>query len=143
MWVRIRDDMIWENRTVELLGITIDNELKFDGHLTNICIKANRKLTVLTRMRRYLDFNKMRLLFKSFFESQFKYCPLTWMFYSRKTNNRINKLHERALRLVYSDYESTFEDLLTKDGLAWRGLKSIKVKKKKFLLKIIHSCSYT
>ena len=38
------------------------------------------------------------------------------MFYSRKTNNRINKLHERALRLVYNDYESTFEDLLTKDG---------------------------
>ena len=30
--------------------------------------------------------------------------------------NRINKLHERALRLVYRDYESTFEDLLTKDG---------------------------
>ena len=38
------------------------------------------------------------------------------MFYSRKTNNRINKLDEMALRLVYSDYESTFEDLLTKDG---------------------------
>ena len=38
------------------------------------------------------------------------------MFYSRKTNNRINKLHETALRLVYSDYEFTFEDLLTKDG---------------------------
>ena len=38
------------------------------------------------------------------------------MFYSRKTNNRINKLHERALRLVYIDYESTFEDLLTKGG---------------------------
>ena len=38
------------------------------------------------------------------------------MFYSRKTNNRIKKLHGRALRLVYSDYGSTFEDLLTKDG---------------------------
>ena len=67
-------------------------------------------------MRKYLDFNKVRLLFKSFFESQFKYCPLTWRFYSRKTNNRINKLHERALRLAYSDYKSRFEDLLTKDG---------------------------
>ena len=73
---------------VKLLGITIDNELKFDERLTNT------------------------LLLKSFFESQFKYCPLSWMFYSRKTNNRINKLHERALRLVYDDYESTFEDLL-------------------------------
>ena len=51
MWVRIRSDIIWENRTVKLLGITIDNELKFDEHLTNIYIKANRKLTVLTRMK--------------------------------------------------------------------------------------------
>ena len=55
MWVRIRDNMIWENRTVKLLGIKIDNELKFDEYLTNICIIENRKLIVLTRMRKYLD----------------------------------------------------------------------------------------
>ena len=116
MRVRTRDDMICENRTVQPLGITIDNELKCDKHLTNICIKANRKLAVLTRMRKCLDFNKVRLLFKSFFESQFKYCLLTLMFYIRKANDRINKLHERALRLVYSDHESTYEELLTKDG---------------------------
>ena len=54
MWVRVRDNMTWENKTVELLGITIANELKFDEHLTNICIKVNRKLTVLARMRKYL-----------------------------------------------------------------------------------------
>ena len=35
--------MIWENRTVNLLGITIDNELKFDEHIANICIKAKTK----------------------------------------------------------------------------------------------------
>ena len=77
VWVTSRDDMIWGNRTVKLLEITIDNELKFDEHLTNICLKANRKLTVFTKIRKYLDFNKVRLLFKSLFESQFKYCPLT------------------------------------------------------------------
>ena len=88
--------MICENRTVNILGITIDNELKFDEHITNIRIKANRKLTVLIRMmRKYLDFSKVRLLLKSFFEFCFKCCPVTWMFNSRKTNNRINKLHER------------------------------------------------
>ena len=116
MWARIRDDMIWENRTAKLLGITIDNDLKFDEHLTNIFLKVNRKLAVLRRMKKYLNFNKVRLLFKSFYESKFKYCPLTWMFYSRKTNNRISKPVERALRLVYSNYESSFEDLLIKDG---------------------------
>ena len=56
------------------------------------------------------------MLFKRFFESQFKYCPLTWMFYSRNTINKINLLHERAFRLVYNDYDLPFEKLLEKDG---------------------------
>ena len=67
-------------------------------------------------MREYLGFSKVILLFQPFFESRFKYCALTWMFNSRKTNNKINKLHERTLRLVYNDYESKFADFLTKDG---------------------------
>ena len=39
-----------------------------------------------------------------------------WMFCSRKANNKINKLHERALRIVYQDDISNFEQLLEKDN---------------------------
>ena len=81
MWTKIGNDKIWESRTVKLLGITIDNELKFDEHI-DVCMKADRKLSVLARIKKYLDFNKLRTIFKTFFESQFKYCPLTWMFNS-------------------------------------------------------------
>ena len=56
-----------------------------------------------------------QLLYMSFIETQFKYCPLTWMFCSRSCNNKINKLHERALRVVYDDYESSFDVLLNKN----------------------------
>ena len=56
----------------------------------------------------------MRILFKAFLESQFKNSPLTWMFFIRSTNNRINQLQERDLRLVYDDYELTFDELLWK-----------------------------
>ena len=104
---KIGNDRIWENRTDKLLGITIDNELKFDEYLSNVCLKAYRKLSSLTRLRKYLDFKKIRILFKGFSKAQFKYCPLTWMFYSRCTNRRINYLHERALRSIYEDYELT------------------------------------
>ena len=52
---------------------------------------------------------------KTFIESQFGYCPLVWMFYSRTLNNRINRIHERALRLVYNDYGNTFQTLLCRD----------------------------
>ena len=38
------------------------------------------------------------------------------MFVDRTVNWKINRLHERALRIVYYDYESTFEELLKKDN---------------------------
>ena len=78
-------------------------------------MKAQRKLTVLTRTRKYLNFNLLKIRFKTICQSQFKFCSLTWMPYSRNTNNKINKLHEKALRLAYNDCASTFEELLEKD----------------------------
>ena len=38
------------------------------------------------------------------------------MFCGRQENNQINHLHERALRIVYNDYKSTFENLLELDN---------------------------
>ena len=48
-------------------------------------------------------------------ESQFKYCPVVWMFHNRRTNKKINRLHERALRILYDDDISTFYQLLAMD----------------------------
>ena len=52
---------------------------------------------------------------KAFIESQFGYCPLTWMFHGRKANNKINHIHERALRIVHKNNVLTFEELLKLD----------------------------
>ena len=53
---------------------------------------------------------------KSFIESQFAYCPLVWMCCDKTSDNRINHLHERALRTVYNDNVSAFEKILVKDS---------------------------
>ena len=63
-----------------------------------------------------MSFEKKRILLKAFLESQFGYCPLTWMFHRRKANNKINYIHERALRILHKDNVSSFEDLLKKDN---------------------------
>jgi len=55
VWAKVGNDKIWESAKVNLLGITIDSELKFDDHVSNICLQANRKLTVLSRMASYIS----------------------------------------------------------------------------------------
>ena len=54
LWAKVGNDKIWETRTVKLLGITIDNELKYDEHLNDVCLKAKMKLSALMRIRKYL-----------------------------------------------------------------------------------------
>ena len=62
-----------------------------------------------------MNISKRRIIMNAFFKSQFSYCPLVWMCHSRANNDKINRLHERCLRIIYSDKRSTFETVLEKD----------------------------
>ena len=115
MFASVGDALLWEEDSAKLLGIIKDSSLTFDSHVTMLCRKASQKLTAISRLSNFMSQEKRILLMRTFFESQFNYCPLIWMFCSRSLNHKINKLHERALRMAYSDYESSFEDLLDKD----------------------------
>ena len=84
--------------------------------MSNLCRKAGQKVSALARVAKLLPFKRKRQILKAFIESQFSYCPITWMFCGRQMNNRINHIHERSLRLVYDDYSSSFNELLIKDN---------------------------
>ena len=90
--------------------------MNFENHLPAICNKVRRMIKALGRITNYMTSEKCRIVMKTFIESQFNYCPLIWMFHSRTINNKINCLHERALRIVYFDFISSFEGLLMKDN---------------------------
>ena len=100
----------------KLLGIKIDRKLSFEPHVESLCKKGSKKLNALARMTSSLKFKQRKLLFNAFITSQFSYAPAAWMFHSRKLNNRINYILERAMRLVYKDYTSSFDELLYKDN---------------------------
>ena len=114
--MNIDDNVIKSDKSVKLLGIKIDKNLDFEDHVTSLCKKASQKLHALARVAPFVEPNKLRVLMKAFIQSQFSYCPLVWMFHSRKLNNRINRIHERALRISYDDENSSFEELLLKDN---------------------------
>ena len=83
-----------------------------------------------------MSLEKRRIVMKTFIASQFNYCPLIWMFHSRAINNKINRLHERVLRIVFTDFKSSFEGLLTKDkslSIHERNIQTLALEINKFL----------
>ena len=67
------------NTRFEKLGVTFDNRLNFNHHISKICKTASNKLHALARVSHYMDEDKRRILFNSYFLSQFNYCPLIYM----------------------------------------------------------------
>ena len=87
----------------KLLRVIIDSELKFQNHITELCLKVSKKKTnALCRTTSFMSLEKRRTLMKPFVESRFNYCPLICMLNSRTINNKINRIHERASKTVYS-----------------------------------------
>ena len=105
-------DSLTSNEKVKLLGETVDNKLSFEPHFSLVCKKISQKIHALARVSKFISKKKLRFIVKAFILSQFSYYPLVWMCHSRTLDNKINKLHERALRLVYDDKQSTCEELL-------------------------------
>ena len=99
-----------------MLGVKIDYKLNFDEHVKTLCSKVNNKLRELARTTPYMSVEKYKILMNSFFNAQFNYCPLAWMLQRRRNNNIIRNLHERCLRLIHNDKNSSCEELLTKNG---------------------------
>ena len=98
---------------MDILGIILDRNKGFNTHIKNICRKAGQKLSILLRISPYLDQGKEVLLYKSMIKSQFNYCPLVWMYCSRQSNNLINRVHERGLRLTYrNETNKEFQQIL-------------------------------
>ena len=112
--IQIANVTVKSSTSKKQFGVTIYNRLKSDKHLQNICKKASRKWNTLARLVNYMDLPKRGILMYVLFNAQFNYCSTIWMFHSRSLNKKINRLHERWLRIIYNDIQSNFEELLVK-----------------------------
>ena len=107
--IDINGNVVEMTDSVKLLGITIDSKLNFKEHIKSICKKTSNKVSAFSRIAPNLEYEKGTILYNSFILSNFNYCPLIWMFCGKTSNDDINRLHKRALRVLLDDYESTFE----------------------------------
>ena len=97
-------------------GIKIDNKLTLEELVEGLCKKASQKVSAVSRISSLMRFKQRKRIVILFTTSHFSHYPLVWMFHSRRLNNRIDHIHERALKIIYQDYNSSFKELLRKDS---------------------------
>ena len=104
--IKIGNETPSNSKYEKLLGVKVDHELNL----------ASQKLNTLSRIAPSMTSGQRIIILNSFITSNFSYYPIVWMFHSRKVSERINHIHKRALRIVYKDFNSSFQALLIEDN---------------------------
>ncbi len=110
-FIRINDTNIPCEKEVKVLGITIDEKLKFDKQINVICKKAAQQINVMYHFKGVFDLKERQIIF---ILSNFNYCPIIWYFCGKTCTKKIEAIQERALRFMVNDKVSTYSSLLEK-----------------------------
>ena len=86
--IQIAEVNITCEENVKLLGVELDYKLNFDTQITKMCKKAAKQLNVLQRLSKFLNEKSRFLIFRSFIQSNFNYCPLVWHFCSKANTEK-------------------------------------------------------
>ena len=80
----------------------------------SVLIISAKQLTKISRqpVGQIIQTKLKELLLSSFTISNFSYCPFIWVYCSKKSTKKINAVHEKSLRIIPNDYESTCSLLL-------------------------------
>ena len=80
----------------DFLGLTISETLDWSHHINKISLKISKVLGVMSRIKRYVSSNILRMIYNSLIQPHLYYGILAWGF----NNSRIFKLQKRAVRII-------------------------------------------
>ena len=115
--IKIGYQAIKTTDNIKLLGVNFDENLIFSQHISDLCKKASQRVGVLARLRNLITTETKLVLCKTAIMPYLTYCHLVWHFYKASDTRKIERIQERALRIVYNSHSETYMNLLDRAKL--------------------------
>jgi len=98
---RLSGQQIKPSHHAKYLGVIIDENLNWDTHLLKLSQKLASTVGILSKLRHYVDYKTLLSVYYSLFESHVNYCLPFLGFTTQERLNRIEKLQNKALRIIH------------------------------------------
>ena len=99
--LNIVNQEIKKTEQIKLLGIYINENLNFTGHISNLCTKACRNVGLLVHVCNLLPCNAKLTLYKIAILPHLTYCHLVCNFCKSSKSRKIVQVQEGALQAIY------------------------------------------
>ena len=103
------------------LGVLIDENLSWNMHINKLIKKIASSIGAIKRVRPFVPFTALQYIYNSLVQPHFNYCCVVWDNCNKTYADKLQKLQNRAARvLTSSSYDIAADFLLEK--LGWRKL---------------------
>ena len=98
--------------SVKVLGVTLDNKLRFSSFVNSTCAKSYYHLRRITSIRKYLSFDLTKLLILTFVISRLDYCNSLLYGAPDYMIEKLQRVQNRAACLLFHQRNSNVNILL-------------------------------
>ena len=104
--IAINDFQVSQVTTAKLLGVTIDDRLDWSGHIEKVTKQFASGIGAIKRIRHLVPQATLQLIYQALIQPHFDYCNIVWGNCGITLRNKVQKLQNRAARvLTYSSYD--------------------------------------
>ena len=130
--IKIDDQIIKRVDHTKALGLTIDDHLSWCKHVDEICKKVSSAIGALKRVRPFISKETAIQIYNALIMPHFDYCSPVWDCLSGYLSDKLQKLQNRAARIITkSPFDTSSDHLLS--TLDWERL-FLRRKKQKALM---------
>ena len=98
--VKIDTPPIKRVKCTKLLGVEIDEHLKWEKHVDHIASKVSSGIGTIKKLKEFVDRDTLVLVYNALIQPHFDYCYEVWDELDKVLIERLQKLQNRAARLI-------------------------------------------
>ena len=122
--LRIRDNDLEIIQKTKCLGVQIDNSLHWKEHIKTVSTKVSRAIGFLKHAKTLLGQETLKTLYTGIVEPHFRYCCSFWSCAASTELNQLQKLQNRAARIITnSSFDTPSRPLI--DKLGWKTIEQL------------------
>ena len=101
--LEVNSETVTQVKGHRVLGLTIDDELKWQSHVGNVCKPVSKNVFLMSQLTRYVNSQTLRIFFNSHMMPHINFSSTVWDGCSEIHLSKLNSLHRCAAKLLNPD----------------------------------------
>jgi hypothetical protein len=117
-----------------VLGVQFDEHLNWGKHIESIASKISSGIGAIKKAKEFVDRNTLVLIYNALIQPHLDYCCEVWDVIGKTLSDRLQKLQNKAARIIMNFKNESGQSLLARNSLGWITLKERRAQMKARLM---------